>query len=1459
MQKQLLIILCAFFISLASSQNEANIWYFGENAGLDFNSGTPVALLDGALNTFEGCSTISDENGSLLFYTDGTTVWNKNHIPMPNGTGLSGDSSSTQSAIIVPKPSDANIYYIFTVDNEGGPNGLQYSEVDMSSDSGLGDVTFNKNILLSTPVVEKISAVKSSTNNEFWVVAHRWNSNEFISFNVSNLGVDIIPVVSPVGSFVGGSNLGNSQGQLKVSPDGTKLVVVRGNNLSNVELFDFNSSNGEVSNPMTILDYPSTSSINTLYGVEFSSNSNVLYVSVTIGRIFQFNLNAGSLEDIINSQFEIITTGASLGALQLASDEKIYIAAFNSEYLGIIEQPNELGAASSYQSNGAFLGGRLSKLGLPPFIQSFFNVGFLSENYCLGDMTNFILNNTQPYDTLEWDFGDGTISTDENPTHIFGSAGDYNVVLTLTSGGETAIDTQLITINAQPTATQPQSIFVCDDNNDGFYSFNLTGQNSDILNGQDATQFRVDYYASAADYTTNSPIADYSAYINTTAYGLQEITASVKNNDNLDCEALTTFNIQVVESPLPNQNITPISSCDNTTFGTDIDGIVITNLTQRETDVLNGQSATDFTVTYYTDAAFTNQVATPTAYQNTNASETIFVLMENDNMAANCIADTSFQLEVLPLPTVTPIVNLSQCDDDTDGFSVFNLTEVYAELSSNFQNETITFHESELEAQNNASPITNETIYPNQTVSTDRVWARVESTNGCHRTAEVNLTVSTTQIPLNFTRNFYACDDVMNQQDGIATFDFSSVDTEIRTLFPVGQQLDVSYYRNEAEALAETDEIVDITNYRNVGYPNSQDIFVRVDSTLDNDCLGLGHHVTLNVDSVPLVTGPIIIEQCDASNDGEEAFNTSAIEQELLIGQTENIVFSYVDEFGMTYPSPLPNPLISDRPILNIFATMTVENPLNPNGGCSVQTTITLVIANSVTANSVPDFTVCDTDGDGANAFDTSGVSDLILNGQTDVLLTFRDEQGNNYQNQLPNPFITGNQTIIATVTNVINPFCFQETEINFIVGAVPNVSTIDNDFVCDDISNDGEELFTLSDYDVQVLGTQSSATFEIIYFDNLTDAEDNTNPLPNSYLVDVDAIPVFARIQARNNPDCFVVEDFEIGVRYFPIASQPQDIEVCDDIVNDGFTDIDLSTQNNSVLNGLNTNDFDVKYYLSMDNTIQDSNQISDDFTNTENPQTIYVRLENVISPDCFTITQFDIYVREQPVLLMDDLWPICEGGTLDIIADAGYDNYSWSNGEMTQIITVDTPQSLTVRAWNDYGNLICETEKTITVTQSNIATITNIETVDWTQTDNSITVTVTGNGDYEYSIDGITYQDSNIFSNLVVDEYTVYVRDKLGCGIVTETVFLLGAPRYFTPNGDGNHDTWQIVNGFTEPRNVIRIFDRYGKLLKQLSPTDLGWDGTYNGNMLPTSDYWFMVERQNGKTYTGHFTLKR
>ncbi len=1452
MKQKLFLILILLISNVGFAQNETNIWYFGENAGLDFNSGSPVPLLDGQLNTDEGCATISNFNGQLLFYTDGITVWNRDHAVMLNGTGLNGHPSSTHSAIIVPKPNNSDIYYIFTVDSQAGSNGLQYSEVDMTLDNGLGGITTNKNISLQTPVTEKITAIKSTTTEEYWVVSHKWESNEFISYNVSSTGVNTTPVISPVGTLVNGNPFGSAIGQIKISPDGTKIAVARNIGLSEAQLFDFNDSTGLVSNAITLLDLPDTEQV---YGVEFSPNSKVLYIGVLGMGVYQFNLDAGSSFDIINSILEVSPEADPYAALQLATNGKIYVAKFNQFYIDVIDNPNVVGTGCNYQFEHLYLDGRKSKGGLPPFIQSFFDVAFQVENVCFGDATQFTANIPQSYDSLVWDFGDGNISTDESPTHIYSAVGDFTVTLTVTTGTQVFTGTETITIYEQPIAHPIPDQIACDNDQDGFYFYDLSIHASDVLNGQDPNIFNITYYDGISNYNNGIPIENNGSEIELLTFGSADPVISVWNVNNPDCEAISIIHIDVLEGANPSQNVPDLSFCDDTTAGTDTDGVIEFDLTQNETDILNGQPATDFTVNYYTDAGLTNQITNPTAYQNTNPNETIYVQVTN-NISSECSAQANFNIEVYQLPTVTALVELKQCDDDLDGYSAFNLTEVNAEISANYQNETISFHETQIEAETNSSPIINPTIYINQTVSTDTVWARIENSNGCFRTTQVNLIVSTTQIPDAYTSDFYQCDDGADTTDGIATFNFSTVNTEIESMFPVGQQLIINYYRNQADALAENNPITDISYYQNIGYPNTQNVFIRVDSAVDNDCLGMGMHITLYVETVPVANPVTIAEQCDDDGDGMFAFDTSTIETTLVNGQT-NVTVEYFDESGNPLPSPLPNPFLTATQ--NVIARVINSTSQDPDGACFDETVIAFVVDAAAVAYTIPDVIECDDNTDGQFSFNTSNIEATVLNGQTGMIVSYTDENGNPLTSPLPNPFVTSTQTITVRVENSLSAICFDETTFNFVVSEQPTAYTIENDIVCDDASNDGLEVFTLSNYDSQILNGQSNSIFEVFYFSNLTDAENNVSPLPNDYISSITEETIYARIQNSNNSDCYDVAEFLIGIHYSPIATQPEDLLICDDESNDGYADFDLSIQNNIILNGQSATENIISYHLSQNDAESNTNPLGIDFTSTENPQAIYARLENVNFTDCYTTTSFLVVVNEQPVLLMDNQWPICEGDTVEIIADSGYDEYLWSTGETTTSIIVDEPGTYEVFVSNIYGDLICHTSKTVTVVESNIATITNIETVDWTQNNNIITVFVEGNGDYEYSLDGISYQDSNEFTNLPIDDYMVYVKDKNGCGIATKDVYLLFYPKFFTPNSDGYNDTWQLYNSEREPNNIIYIFDRYGKLIKQISPNGSGWDGSFNSNRLSSDDYWFVLERQNGKTYRGHFTLKR
>lgn len=1128
MRRYLLIVFLLFTSIALKAQGEATNWYFGKNAGLKFMpDGSVLPLSDGQLDTNEGCSSISDINGNLLLYTDGKTVWDRNHVIMPNGVNLFGDPSSTQSGIIIPKPDSSTIYYIFTVDephqenaavypngfvgnyvdqnslnvplgDDGFNNGFNYSVVDLSvvgSNGSIGDVVSKNNHLVTynpdpngTEIrfkcSEKITAVSDSSTSSIWVVTHF--INKFYAFKVDAAGVNTSPVVSTIGSTIGTEGYRrNSIGYLKASPDGNKLVIAHNQNgndpggasfaSGSIELFDFDVTSGIVSNVVTVL--PNVQP----YGVEFSSSSEKLYATFRVGtennlELAQFDLLTNN---ITASKVVLYNLSPLLLGLQLAPNNKIYCST-NTNILGVINDPDANGLLCNYVHQGQVLApGTLSRQGLPPFITSFFFVPAIQlENACVGQNTLFQFNTSQTITSATWDFGDGTTSSELSPSHIYENAGDYTVTVT------------------------------------------VIGPNGSGINSRDITIF-----------------------------------------------------------PLPELNATA--------------------------------------------------------------------------------------------------VNLKQCDDDNDGFSAFNLNEVGVLLVDDPTDLTFSYFHSLEDAQNSENAIVENTSYTNQSVSNETLFVRVENENGCYATAQVTLQVSTTQIPSTFQKVFNVCDDDVSGSitDGIALFDFSSVTPQIQALYPQNQLLDITYYRNLADALAEQNAISDTSAYANIDYPTTQNIYIRVDSQVDNECLGLGHHITLNVEEVPVVL-PQTLNDCDGDHDGILAFDTTDLETQLLSGLTDVSVF-YFDENGVPLPSPLPNPFVTTSQTVQVI----VKNNLGLQ--CEYASTITFTVDDLPEAFTISQnlTSICDDEIDpqqqnGQVPFDTSAFESEILAGQAGMLVNYFDANNNPLPSPLPNPFVSGTQTLRAEVVNLANPDCVAEVDIPLIVLEIPSINLTGKELICTD--------------DLR-------------------------------FSIEIDA-----------------------GL-------------------------IDPSAQN------------DYNYTWFLDGSLLPN-------------ETNYT----------LTATEEGIY-------------------------------------------TVDVE--------NQMG---CSRTRTIEVIASNAAVIENIITTDLSD-NNSIEILVTGLGTYEYSLNNGAFQSSPIFNGMAPGIYHITIQDVKGCLSTTDTVYILGAPKYFTPNGDSYNDFWNIQ--FLDPSlNLkISIFDRFGKLLKRFNPKDAGWDGTYNGNPLPSTDYWYVIEFENGRIVRGHFSLVR
>lgn len=404
----LFVLILSFGVFLeGNGQNRADTWYFRDGQGIDFSGGSATLLTNGAIAAAEGTAAISDASGQLAFYTDGVTLWDRTHQPMPNGQGLTGDISSTQSAMIVPHPGAADLYYVFTTAQTCGPDGMRYSVVDMDLNNGYGDVIAGqKNIPLLGMSTEKLAAVHHCNGRDVWVAAIDGNSGDLNTWLVTDQGLCPCPVISspPVPHRV-------AFGHMKFSNNGKYLVVAEeygggcGGQQVHTDLYHFDNNMGTFTH-FQQLDtgvVSSSSAGGQFWGASFSPNNQVLYLSTGFmsyngsggitqtTAVIQYDLTASNIESTATVVWDdaLSNGGCSspMGGLQLGPDNKIYVGNSCLNYgIDVITDPDVLGSGCNYQ-HGVNLGGVAtgSGYGITNFIESYFGTGISACDTSLGD------------------------------------------------------------------------------------------------------------------------------------------------------------------------------------------------------------------------------------------------------------------------------------------------------------------------------------------------------------------------------------------------------------------------------------------------------------------------------------------------------------------------------------------------------------------------------------------------------------------------------------------------------------------------------------------------------------------------------------------------------------------------------------------------------------------------------------------------------------------------------------------------------------------------------------------------------------------------------------------------------------------------------------------------------------------------------------------------------------------
>jgi large repetitive protein len=414
-----------------SLDQRANIWHFGQNAGIDFNGlpDDPPVAVRGPLNTPEGTSVISDRNGQVIFSTDGQSIFIRDPAdptlflditPAPNPPGLGGQNTSSQSVLIMPVPNDETLFYIFTTQeiHGSGTYELRYSLFDQKLMNGRGDLA-EHNKLLFARSTERI------TGNANWLIAHEYGNNSFRAYPISAQGIGN-PIISALGSDHSSAIAEQGQGYMELGAQNILAVALSTPGTSNVvELFDFVDSTGMVTNFRT-------ANLNTtagqVYGLEISPGGNKLYATVRspgTSQIVEFSIDSVGMPHF---KQRVNQTG-ELGAMQIGPDGQIYVAINGSTTLGTF-QANEDTTAVTPLPNPlqpfALLAGTTSQLGLPNFTQIISNPtmtpGFTVAGVCSGDSTTFTATGKDAaIDKFYWTFGDGQSEIDGGPeiNHLY--------------------------------------------------------------------------------------------------------------------------------------------------------------------------------------------------------------------------------------------------------------------------------------------------------------------------------------------------------------------------------------------------------------------------------------------------------------------------------------------------------------------------------------------------------------------------------------------------------------------------------------------------------------------------------------------------------------------------------------------------------------------------------------------------------------------------------------------------------------------------------------------------------------------------------------------------------------------------------------------------------------------------------------------------------------------------------
>lgn len=970
--------------------------------------------------------------------------------------------------------------------------------------------------------------------------------------------------------------------------------------------------------------------------------------------------------------------------------------------------------------------------------------------------------------------------------------------------------------------------YICDDtDNDGIAEFDLTNVATFLSSGYN---YNVSFYHNQTDLQNNTNAIDKTQpFINNS----NPETVYVHIQDNNGCFYNTPVSLNVapyfdIESP--SATFDYCSTTNSTSFNIDFSAF---------TEELIGTN--DYSIAYYvTEADALNGTNEVLSAVNTTNPQTFYAEVIDNTTLCNDIIN--FTINVLPAPAADYIDDIYICDDDDDGLYTVDLTTKIPELVDDTTDRTFKFFLNSNDAVDEINEITTPTAY---TTETDNIIVKIINDNtGCYTLRVFGIFISffDENAVLN---NQYLCENDGNGEEPII---FSDYDVEI---LAGDINKEVLYFENYTDAENNINAINKSIPYINTSNP--QQIYVRIQSTFDSFCYKT-YSFTVEVKEEPNFIMPDDQNLCDdISNDGIEAFDLSIPYNTILSSSNQSLNVSFhtsqTDAEFVTNSLPLNYTNISNPQTLYVRVAGSNE--------CIIIFPMDLNVISVADFQQPDTYEVCDSNFDGIitldiTSDDTGALPERLDNLAISYYHSINDaEQDVNSINNPENYTVNQSAVLYIKIRNVVSD-CYLIYPFSIVVHIPPVIQDSNLIEICDT----DDDSINLNDYNNLLINDTTDVS--VSYYPTLASAEQETDAIDPIYTYTNTNFTLYLSATV-NTTGCNTIRPVEYIIHPVPVANAVDDIYIC---TNETTFTYNLNTLDTYSFGTQNNTELELTYHLSLQEAESNENAISNtaNYDLTNNLE-LFTRVTNTIT-GCYDISSFTAYLIPFPIIPLEDTYILCpETNPLVLSANTGNmdDSYLWTTGNTTSDLLINTPGIYGVTVTSING---CTSTKYINVIASEQATITSIETTNFSN-NNSITLNISGIGDYWFSLDGGTPQPSPVFEDVIMGHHTITITDDNGCSdTISDDIVIFGFPNYFTPNNDGINDYWNVFGFNTFTNSVIYIFDRYGKLMKTIAPGDIGWDGTYNGVDMPSTDYWFKAIIKDVEVpfeKTGHFSLKR